>query len=396
MQGSRALSFAVVAILVLAAFMVGRLSVRPTETSEPPKLSQTQRPQKLSAITRNVPDRSGRSNRQGASTGTRQTSPSLAGQIDADQKTVAEFLSATASATGNLRAMSEIVAAWMDHDPDEAIEWLASGDRRDDILRQMFEIWGRENPSSALAWIESKRETDRYEHAATGLAGNLEPEQALELAETLAEPSHRAEVWFEAGLGLYVNDSESALDRLAAAGFPDELESLMVKSWKQGLSNKSKRNAQNLASVYSAARAAGAEFGGGSAAEIAQELITGIQGNGEFSTTRFQVPNLSDGEIDFALQYLRFEDNSGQLSYASSSEDEPLTRSPTMVPLIGLARLALFALLALAGVAVLAPPAAAEPKPKPGQSQSSSSRRSSMKYRPVAPIKKSSCRSSPP
>lgn len=322
MQGSRALSFAVVAILIFAAFMIGRSSVRPTETSGPPKLSHTERPQKLSAITRVAPGSSGHPDRQGASTGTRQTSPSPVGQIDADLETVAEFLSAAASEPGDLRALFRTIAAWMDHDPDEAIDWLASGDRRDEVIRMMFEAWGRQSPSAALAWLKANRESDRYQHAAFGLAGHLASEDALQLAETLNDPSRRAAIWTEAGVALYANNQDAALERLDAAEFPDELEHLTIRSWKQGLSNISKRNAQNLASVYSAARAAGAEFGGGSAAEVAHELVTGIQGGGQFSTTRFQVPNMSEREIDFALQHLRFEDNGGQLSYASSSEED--------------------------------------------------------------------------
>ena len=52
---------------------------------------------------------------------------------------------------------------------------------------------------------------------------------------------------------------------------------------------KARRNAQNLASTYAAARAAGAVFTSTTAAGVADELNTGVVGSGQFATTTFQV-----------------------------------------------------------------------------------------------------------
>ena len=52
---------------------------------------------------------------------------------------------------------------------------------------------------------------------------------------------------------------------------------------------KARRNAQNIASTYAAARAAGASFTGATEAAVAAELNTGMAGAGQFATTRFQV-----------------------------------------------------------------------------------------------------------
>ena len=52
---------------------------------------------------------------------------------------------------------------------------------------------------------------------------------------------------------------------------------------------KGKRNAQNIASTYAAARAAGASFTGTTPVLVAAELNTGVAGKGQFSGTTFQV-----------------------------------------------------------------------------------------------------------
>ena len=321
MQGSRALRSGVVAISILAAFLVGRSSVRPSGPGETLEISRVEPPQKLSAITPADSELPRRSASRDASADTRLTDPPMASQIDDDLRTVAEFLSAAASKSGDLRDLAETISAWIDHDPDEAIDWLATGHRRDEILTMMFQVWGHNDPSAALSWLETNRETNRYEHAATGLASTLDSEEALKLAETLSDPSSRAMVWTEAGAELYAHDQEASLERLAAADFPDELERLMVKSWKQRLSNKSKRNAQNLASVFSSAVAAGANFEGQSSDEIARELVAGITGADSYSTTKFQVPKMSEAEIAHAIENLEFV-GQNQLNYAPTPDED--------------------------------------------------------------------------
>ena len=321
MQGSRALGSAAVVILIFAAFMVGRASVSPTETRAPAEATPTARPQKLSAIIPARTDGTGLPERQRPSAATQPTDPAPEAQIDANLATVANFLSTAAGQIGDNGVLAETIAAWMDHDPDEAINWLANGDRGAEILPTMFVIWGQQNPSAALAWLAANRDTDRYPHAAFGLAGNLESEEALQLAETLNDPPRRATIWTVAGRALYADDQDAALERLAAAEFPDELERLTINSWRQALSNKSKRNAQNLASVFSAAVAAGAEFQGNSSEEITRELVAGVTGAGPFATTRFQVPTLSDTEIAHAIENLEFA-GQNQLNYNPAPEED--------------------------------------------------------------------------
>ena len=78
---------------------------------------------------------------------------------------------------------------------------------------------------------------------------------------------------------------------------------------RQANENKAKRNAQNLASVFSSAVAAGAQFTGASETidtVIADLVDTGVNGSDSFSTTLFQVPNMATAERDAAKAYLEF------------------------------------------------------------------------------------------
>ncbi|MGI9242927.1 MAG: prepilin-type N-terminal cleavage/methylation domain-containing protein [Verrucomicrobiales bacterium] len=93
----------------------------------------------------------------------------------------------------------------------------------------------------------------------------------------------------------------------------------------QANTNKAKRNAQNLASVYSSAIAAGAtDFTADTtAAGIVTKLIAGVNGADSFETTNFQVPNMSGDEQTNALGYLVFGAAAGtgeqpQLNYQSA------------------------------------------------------------------------------
>jgi type IV pilus assembly protein PilA len=82
----------------------------------------------------------------------------------------------------------------------------------------------------------------------------------------------------------------------------------------QANTNKAKRNAQNLASVFSSAIAAGAQFTGADGATVGgaiAKLVGGVTGADSFSTTNFQVPNMSADEIGLADDYLSFTAASG-------------------------------------------------------------------------------------
>ena len=87
---------------------------------------------------------------------------------------------------------------------------------------------------------------------------------------------------------------------------------------------KAKRNAQNIASVYAAARAAGASFTGNSGngtdvSSVTTDLATGIPGAGNFATSKFQV-SMDAAEITAATTYLDGADlANGVLKYTGTA-----------------------------------------------------------------------------
>lgn len=80
-----------------------------------------------------------------------------------------------------------------------------------------------------------------------------------------------------------------------------------------------RRNAQNIASVFASAQAAGLRFGGAStkAADIAKAIVTGakVTEKGPFENTWFGVPGLTATDQTAAVKYLAYDANSGQLLY---------------------------------------------------------------------------------
>lgn len=80
--------------------------------------------------------------------------------------------------------------------------------------------------------------------------------------------------------------------------------------------NKAKRNAQNLASVYASATAAGATITGTTDTVICNQLVTGVTGADSFATTSFRVPNLTGTDFTSAIGYLKTE--AGALIYTQA------------------------------------------------------------------------------
>ncbi|MGI9242561.1 MAG: hypothetical protein ACR2RV_17315, partial [Verrucomicrobiales bacterium] len=89
----------------------------------------------------------------------------------------------------------------------------------------------------------------------------------------------------------------------------------------QAAANRPRTNAKNLASVFSSAVAAGADFADATDTASAIHLMTeGVYGSDSFSTTKFQVPPLSEEDLAQAAAYLDFSD--GRLSYKVDTQAE--------------------------------------------------------------------------
>ncbi|MGI9244971.1 MAG: hypothetical protein ACR2RV_29480, partial [Verrucomicrobiales bacterium] len=95
---------------------------------------------------------------------------------------------------------------------------------------------------------------------------------------------------------------------LEDSGLPDEIVLQVQERVRLAALNKARRNARNLASIYQSALAAGADIQGSTTHEIAQQIVAGVTGAGQFETTTFQMPNISVEEIDAALQNLHIAD----------------------------------------------------------------------------------------
>lgn len=80
-----------------------------------------------------------------------------------------------------------------------------------------------------------------------------------------------------------------------------------------------RRNAQNVASVFASAQAAGLNFAASSTtpADIVQAVVTGakVTEKGPFENTWFGVPGLTSADQTAALTYLTYDTNSAQLLY---------------------------------------------------------------------------------
>lgn len=113
--------------------------------------------------------------------------------------------------------------------------------------------------------------------------------------------------------GDLANGSEEELiHRAGASGETIEFTFLEAKR------SKSKRNAQNLASVYSSALAAGADIDGvRDVRGMVEKMTTGVYGSDGFESTMFRVPHLSEEEMEDAMRYLEADLAAGQLLYRS-------------------------------------------------------------------------------
>ena len=82
--------------------------------------------------------------------------------------------------------------------------------------------------------------------------------------------------------------------------------------------NKRKRNAQNLASVFSSAKAAGADFSKVRNKFDAIELLRkGVYGANRFSTYLFEIPGMTDKDAKRAANYITFDSRERFISYST-------------------------------------------------------------------------------
>jgi prepilin-type N-terminal cleavage/methylation domain-containing protein len=84
--------------------------------------------------------------------------------------------------------------------------------------------------------------------------------------------------------------------------------------------SKTRRNAQNIASIYSAALAGGADVTGADKEEIIDKLIAGVNGIGAFESHTFLINGLSETEKVQAKKYLKLEGTPLLLTYTTVAQ----------------------------------------------------------------------------
>ena len=319
----KALKQIAIVVLLVAAFLIGRGSVKPVTTE--PKTT-TKRPVRLTALdTRSSSEKSSTlatTNPRENTQNTPYSSPTR------EAKKATEIIAAIVAEENSYWQVNDLVLKWLEKDPDEAISWLATGEKREQVLVGIFGTWASNGPDAAEAWLTANPNFDGYESASYGLAIGLARTEgagkALDLLESISDPTSRAEIWAVAGFSLLQSDEDALYRRLSESDLPANLQESMIQDWQKKIAritrDKAKRNAQNLTSVYASALVAGASFESTTPDGIVREIVEGITGGDSFADTMFQVPNMSPEEIENALRHIG-SDTGGSLTYSPSEED---------------------------------------------------------------------------
>ena len=104
----------------------------------------------------------------------------------------------------------------------------------------------------------------------------------------------------ETGYEFYRQSDASAQESLKSMGFPDSASSPLMEAWKTRFDATSKRQAQNAASTFGAAQAAGANLKASSLADAMTLLAAGVSGSGVYTTSIFKVPTADQTEREQA------------------------------------------------------------------------------------------------
>lgn len=284
-------------LITVSAFLAGRFSVR-----QPAPMAGEPTAITVSSSVLPIPESLGDAPKEV------QADKGTAPQTDAFAEKVAEMLGA-----GNLDygAFSDVVEAWVDHDPSGAIDFLVRGERRDDMLRWIISVWGRKHPEAASLWLAENEQLEGLDHAIEGLTQGIQkedPESAMQWAKMIQDPSVQTRVLAASGFQRYRHDHEAAMNALADSGLPTGAQEAIKKSWADSWKRTAKRNSQNVSSVAAAARAAGAEFDTSSVEALIDQVREGmVIESGPFKGKFFGVPNLTALEGEALLQHLRLQ-----------------------------------------------------------------------------------------
>jgi hypothetical protein len=189
MPRRRLLVHVVYAILIVLAFLGGRSSLRDRGASESAS-AVIERPSIL--LAGNEAQAVSHTDREPKEVAEVQPKQPLSSDDFATQ--VAEMLKVGVQ---DYNAFSDVLKAWVDLDPMGAIEFLARGESRDDMLRWIVSMWGREDSENASRWLAENEHLEGLGHAIEGLTQGIQnddPESAMEWAKMIEDPSTQTRV----------------------------------------------------------------------------------------------------------------------------------------------------------------------------------------------------------
>lgn len=306
-----------IALLVALGFFAGRLSMNPSVEGTPAPPSQP-----LVSMLPPLPGNASAAEvdaNEADEAGSEEASP---GEIPPE---VLKMLSALASVMDSDQ-YAEAVRAWLAQDPEGAIGYLTEATKHpQEMTRWLVQMWSEIDPEKASAWLIAQSESEHRDSAIEGLTrgiANSDPESALRWVSQIDNPLIKYRAARRAGYQQFRYDPVLAEERLLKTGLPASGIEALMGNWERTWEARSRRNAQNVSSVFAAALAAGAAFEGTSAAEVIREVSIGktVEG-GAFDGEFFGVPNLTEREVDALARWLRL-NASGALAYDPGGDED--------------------------------------------------------------------------
>lgn len=215
---------------------------------------------------------------------------------------------------------------WLASHPDDALAFVSASPQRDALLRIATRRWAETDPVAASAWLAEHNDFGGRDAMAAGIASaiaNGDPAAAVAWAASIRDAALKFSAAEDSGYAFYLAGDETARDAFRRMGLPETaIPALLNGAMAKKLDALARRGAQNLASTYGAARAAGAVIEAESVDGIMQALSAGVSGSGQFSGTLFQVDTSVWPERERAESMTRLELVGEALIYKSGSSDE--------------------------------------------------------------------------
>jgi hypothetical protein len=223
--------------------------------------------------------------------------------------------------------MMQEMGQWLAECPSDVLGFLELSPRRDELLHRAASIWGERDARGISEWLAAAGDFEGRDAIVSGMAEQVardDGDAAIAWIASIKDPQQKLIAAQGAGYSFYRHSDEATREAFQKMGLPDSaFDSIVDEGVRGRYQAYQSRNAQNLASVHQAARAAGAEFAPQSAAELLEGLSKGISGAGQFSGSLFKVDttNWTAREIEDTLKLLEVSD--GKVKYKPEQPKAP-------------------------------------------------------------------------